>query len=159
MVARSRTAKPKAGAASAASAPRARKKVRLLAGGNPQIAKADGDAPVQAWLAALPGWKGELGRRLDTLIGSTIPGVRRAVKWNSPFYGVEGRGWFLGVHAFTRYLKLTFFQGAALQPALPGPSKSQDARHLDLHEGEPLDEARLRAWLRQAAELPGWGGP
>ncbi len=131
-------------------------KVVLLSGGNPQIAKADGDAPVQAYIAALPGWKRELGARLDALIVRTVPHVRKAVKWNSPFYGVEGRGWFLGMHAFTRYLKLTFFRGTSLKPLPPVPSKTKDTRYLDIHEGAELDEAQLARWVKQAAALPGW---
>jgi hypothetical protein len=128
---------------------------KLLSGGNPQIAKGDGDAPVQAWIAAMPGWKRDLGRRIDALVERTVPGVRKAVKWNSPFYGVEERGWFLSLHAFTHYLKLTFFRGAALRPPPPGPSRHPEVRYLDLREGE-LDEARLAAWVKQAAALPGW---
>ncbi|HOX57750.1 MAG TPA: DUF1801 domain-containing protein [Candidatus Paceibacterota bacterium] len=127
----------------------------LLTGGNPQIAKADGDAPVQAYIAAMPGWKSEIGRRLDKLIERTVPGVRKAVKWNSPFYGVEGRGWFLGYHVFTRYVKVAFFQGTLLHPVPPG-GKAKDARWIDIHEDD-LDEAQMAAWIRQAAALPGWG--
>ena len=129
---------------------------RLLAGGNPRIAKADGEAPVQAYLAALPGWKRDLARRVDALIVRTVPAVRKAVKWNSPLYGLEGQGWFLGLHAFTHHLKVTFFKGASLRPLPPGPSSGPAARHLDLREGEPLDEAALARWVRQAAALPGW---
>jgi hypothetical protein len=129
---------------------------RLLAGGNPQIAKADGDAPVQAYIAAMPGWKSEAGRRLDTLIVQTVPGVRKAVKWNSPFYGIEGQGWFLSFHCFTQYIKVTFFRGTSLQPMPPGPSKSEGTRYLDIHEDAPFDEAIVAAWIRQAATLPGW---
>jgi hypothetical protein len=129
---------------------------RLLAGGNPQIAKADGDAPVQAYIAAMPGWKSEVGQRLDTLIVQTVPGVRKAVKWNSPFYGIEGQGWFLSFHCFTKYIKVTFFRGTSLQPMPPGPSKSEGTRYLDIHEGAPFDEAIVAAWIRQAAALPGW---
>ncbi|MEQ1890962.1 MAG: DUF1801 domain-containing protein [Planctomycetota bacterium] len=133
------------------------KPVKLLSGGNPQIAKGDGDAPVQAYLDALPGWKRDVGRKLDALLVKSVPGVKKAVKWNSPFYGVEGQGWFLGVHAFTRYLKVTFFRGAALRPVPPGGTeKSKDARWIDLHEGDTLDEKQLGAWLKQAAALPGW---
>ena len=127
----------------------------LLSGGNPQIAKGDGDAPVQAYIAAMPGWKSDVGRRLDALIERTVPGVRKAVRWNSPFYGVEGMGFFLNVHVFTRYVRVTFFRGIALEPALPGKMKDPDARHVDIHEGE-LDEARMAAWVRQAAAIPGW---
>ena len=127
----------------------------LLSGGNPQIAKADGDAPVQAYIAAMPGWKSDVGRRLDELIVRTVPDVRKCVRWNSPFYGVEGRGWFLNVHVFTRYVKVTFFQGASLRPVPPGSGKDEDARWVDIHEGG-LDEAQMAAWVRQAASLPGW---
>jgi hypothetical protein len=129
----------------------------LLTGGNPQIAKADGDAPVRAYIEAMPGWKRDLGMRLDALVAQNVPGVSKAVKWNSPFYGVEGRGWFLSFHVFTRYVKVTFFNGAALNPLPPGGTeKSKDARWIDLHEGEALDEAQLADWVRQAAALPGW---
>lgn len=131
-------------------------KPKLLAGGNPQIAKADGDAPVQAYIAALPGWKSELARRLDRLIVRSVPRVTKAVKWNSPLYGIEGQGFFLGIHAFTRYLKLSFFRGTSLEPPPPGASKTPETRYLDLHEGEELDEAQLTKWLKQAAALPGW---
>ncbi|NEX94312.1 DUF1801 domain-containing protein [Caulobacter sp. 17J65-9] len=133
--------------------------VRLLSGGNPQIAKGDGDAPVQAWIAALPGWKRELGERLDALIVRTVPDVRKAVKWKSPFYGVEGKGWFLSAHAFTGYLKLAFFRGASLQPLPPGASKTPDTRYLDIREHDALDEAQLADWIRQAAALPGFLAP
>lgn len=128
----------------------------LLSGGNPQIAKGDGDAPVQAYIAAMPGWKSEAGRRLDGLVERTLPGVRKAVKWNSPLYGIEGRGWFLGVHCFTSYIKLAFFRGASLSPVPPVASKDRDTRYFHIHEDEELDEELLASWLRQAAELPGW---
>ena len=129
----------------------------MLSGGNPQIAKADGDAPVQAYIAAMPGWKSALGRQLDELITSTVPGVRKAVKWNSPFYGVEGKGWFLSFHVFTRKVKVTFFNGAALSPLPPGGTpKSQQSRWIDIGEDESLDEAQMREWVRQAAAIPGW---
>jgi hypothetical protein len=131
-------------------------KPKLLAGGNPQIAKAEGDAPVQAYIAAIPGWKKEVARHLDALIVRTVPGVRKAVKWNSPFYGVEGKGWFLSFHCFTRYVKVTFFRGTSLRPLPPGESKMKDVRYLDSHEDEPLDEAQLAKWIRQAARIPGW---
>jgi hypothetical protein len=133
-------------------------KPTLLSGGNPQIAKADGDAPVQAYIAAMPGWKREVGRQLDTLITRTTPGVRKAVKWNSPFYGMEDQGWFLSFHCFTRYVKVTFFRGASLRPVPPGESKHKDVRYLDIHEDKPIDEARFAAWVKQASRLPGWGG-
>ncbi|HVO92822.1 MAG TPA: DUF1801 domain-containing protein [Terriglobales bacterium] len=127
----------------------------LLSGGNPQIAKADGDAPVQAYIAAMPDWKRDVGRRLDALIMRTVPDVRKAVKWNSPFSGVEGRGWFLGFHVFTHYVKVTFFRGTSLRPVPPGGT-GKDARSIDIHEDD-LDEARMATWFRQAATLPGWG--
>src|SRR3954451_77726 len=128
----------------------------LLSGGNPQIAKADGDAPVQDYIAAMPGWKHEVGRRLDELIVSAVPDVHKAVKWNSPFYGVEGQGWFLNFHCFTKYVKVAFFSGASLTPPPPGESKSKDVRYLDIYEGDQLDEGLLRDWITQAAKLPGW---
>jgi hypothetical protein len=130
----------------------------LLSGGNPQIAKADGDAPVQAYIAAMPGWKREIGRHLDALITGSVPGVRKAVKWNSPFYGMADQGWFLSFHCFTRYVKVTFFRGASLHPVPPGESKQKDVRYLDIHEDDPIDEARLASWVKQASRLPGWGG-
>jgi hypothetical protein len=130
----------------------------LLSGGNPQIPKGDGDAPVQAYIAAMPGWKRDVGRRLDALIVRAVPEVRKAVRWNSPFYGREGQGWFLGIHVFARYVKVTFFQGASLRPVPPGgTSKSKEARWIDIHEGD-LDETQMAAWVRQAAAMPGWGG-
>ena len=132
-------------------------KPRLLAGGNPQIPKGDGDAPVQAYIAAMPGWKSGIGRRLDDLIVRTVPGVRKAVRWNSPFYGVEGSGWFLSVHVFTRYVKVTFFAGESLEPVPAGSGKDPDARWIDIHEGE-LDVEQMEAWVRQAAAVPGWHG-
>ena len=135
-------------------------KPALLSGGNPQIAKADGDTPVQAYIAAMPGWKREIGRRLDALIVRTVPSVRKAVKWNSPFYGVEdqgeGKGWFLSFHCFTHYVKVAFFRGASLRPAPPGASKQKEVRYLDIHEDDRLDESQLATWIRQAAALPGW---
>jgi hypothetical protein len=130
-------------------------KPALLAGGNPQIAKADGDAPVQDYIAAMPGWKRDIGRRLDALIVGAVPGVRKAVKWNSPLYGLEGQGWFLGVHCLTKYVKVAFFRGASLRPVPPSASKSRDTRYLNIHEGEPLDEAQFAAWVKQAGRLPG----
>jgi len=126
----------------------------LLAGGNPQIKKAEGDAPVQAYIEAMPGWKRDIGRRLDALIVRNAPDVRKAVKWNSPFYGIEGQGWFVSFHTFTRYVKVTFFQGTMLQPVPPG-GKDKDARWIDVHEDD-LDEAQLATWVQQAAALPGW---
>ncbi len=130
-------------------------KTPLLSGGNPQIAKGVGDAPVQAYIAAMPSWKSDLGRRLDALIVGAVPGVAKAVKWNSPLYGVEGDGWFLSLHCFTRYVKVAFFRGAALDPIPPGASKSNDTRYLDIHENDELDEARFTAWVKQASRLPG----
>jgi hypothetical protein len=129
----------------------------LLAGGNPQIAKADGDAPVQAYIAAMPGWKRDVGRRLDALIVRAVPGGRKAVRWNSPFYGIEGRGWFLSFHCFTKYVKVAFFRGTSLRPLPPGESKSKGTRYLDIHEDDKFDEAQMATWIRQAADLPGWG--
>jgi hypothetical protein len=149
-----RKTKPKAAAARPRRAARAAKPT-LLAGGNPQIAKAEGAAPVKAYIAALPGWKRDIGRRLDALVTRTVPGVRKAVKWNSPFYGVEGQGWFLSFHAFTNYLKVTFFRGTSLRPVPPGASKHKQVRYLDIGEDE-LDEKQLATWLRQASALPGW---
>ncbi len=130
-------------------------KPALLSGGNPQIAKAYGDVPVQAYIAAMPGWKSDVGRRLDALIVRTVPGVHKAVKWNSPFYGIEGQGWFLSYHCFTKYVKVAFFRGASLRPLPPGESKQKDVRYLDIHEGDQLDEAQFAAWLKQASQLPG----
>ena len=130
-------------------------KPALLAGGNPQIAKADGDTPVQAYIATMPGWKRDVGRRLDTLIVRTVPDVRKAVKWNSPFYGMEGRGWFLSFHCFTKYVKVTFFRGRSLRPLPPGESKHKDVRYLDIHEDDQPDDVRLAGWVKQASQLPG----
>jgi hypothetical protein len=127
----------------------------LLSGGNPQIAKGDGDAPVQAYIAAMPGWKRDVGRRLDALIVGTVPGVRKAVKWNSPFYGVEGQGWFLGIHCFAKCVKVAFFRGASLRPIPPDESKQKEVRYLDIHEDDEFDEAQLAAWVKQASQLPG----
>jgi hypothetical protein len=126
----------------------------LLSGGNPQIAKGDGDAPVQAYIAAMPGWKRDVGRWLDALIVRTVPDVHKAVKWNSPFYGVEGNGWFLNVHCFTNYVKVAFFRGTSLRPVPPGASKHEEVRYVDIHEDE-LDEAQLAKWVKQASRLPG----
>ena len=131
------------------------RKVVLLSGGNPQIAKAGGDAPVQAYIAAMPGWKRDLGKRLDALIVRAVPNVRKAVKWNSPFYGIDGQGWFLSFHVFTRYVKVTFFRGTSLRPVPPGPSKDKDTRYANIREGE-LDEAQMASWVKQAAAIPGW---
>jgi hypothetical protein len=123
------------------------KPVKLLSGGNPQIAKADGDAPVQAYIAAMPGWKRDVGKRLDALIVRNVPGVRKAVKWNSPFYGIEGLGWFMSFHVFTRYVKVTFFSGTSLRSVPPG---------IDIHEGDKLDASQMAKWIKQSAALPGW---
>ncbi|RWB32322.1 MAG: DUF1801 domain-containing protein [Mesorhizobium sp.] len=120
----------------------------------PQIAKAEGDAPVQAYIAAMPGWKSDVGRRLDAIIARTVPGVHKAVKWNSPFYGIEGQGWFLSFHVFTRYVKVTFFRGTSLRPLPPGKSKHKEVRYLDVYEDQ-LDEAQFAAWVKQASQLPG----
>ena len=129
---------------------------RLLSGGNPQIPKGYGDAPVQAYIAAMPGWKRDVWRRVDTLIEQTLPNVRKAVKWNSPLYGAAGGdGWFLGVHCFTRYIKVSFFRGASLKPKPPGESKMPHVRYLDIHEDDALDEAQFAKWLKQANKLPG----
>ena len=145
--------KPRNGASKARS-PEAKKPV-LLAGGNPQIAKGEGDVPVQAYIAAMPGWKRDVGRRLDALIVRTVPGVRKAVKWNSPFYGVEDQGWFLNFHCFTKYVKVAFFRGRSLRPVPPGESKHEDTRYLDIHEDDQVDEAQLADWVEQASRLPG----
>lgn len=131
-------------------------KPALLAGGNPRIAKADGEAPVRAYIAAMPGWKRDVGRKLDALVVRAVPGVKKAVEWNSPLYGVDGRSWFLGVHCFTKHVKVTFFRGALLRPLPPGESKTKDVRHLDVREGDAIDEALVTSWIRQAAALPGW---
>lgn len=131
------------------------KPVKLLSGGNPQIAKGYGDAPVQAYIAAMPGWKRDLGRRLDALIARTVPNVAKAVKWNSPFYGIEEGNWFLGIHCFTKYIKVAFFRGTALRPMPPGESKQKEVRYLDIREDEELDESQLAAWVKQASQLPG----
>jgi hypothetical protein len=128
----------------------------LLSGGNPQIAKGDGDAPVQAYIAAMPGWKRDVGKRLDAIIERNAPGLRKAVKWNSPFYGIEGQGWFLSFHVFTKYVKVGFFRGASLNPLPPGASKDKNMRYLDIYESDQLDEAQIAKWVKQAARLPGW---
>jgi len=150
-----KTAKPR----KTASKPQSRRaaKPKLLSGGNPQIAKGTGDAPVQAYIAAMPGWKREVGRRLDTFVTRTVPSVRKAVKWNSPFYGseAEDNGWFLSFHCFTKYVKVAFFRGASLSPVPPGKSKHKDVRYLDIHEDDALDEAQFAAWVKQASRLPG----
>src|SRR5438876_9861697 len=147
-----KTSKKSANVAKKAAA----KPVKLLSGGNPQIAKADGDAPVQAYIAAMPGWKRDVGRRLDALIVRTVPGVRKAIKWNSPLYGVEGQGWFLGFHCLTKYVKVAFFPGTSLCPVPPGESKNKDTRYLDIHEDDQLDEELVVCWISQASGMPGW---
>jgi hypothetical protein len=127
----------------------------LLSGGNPQISKGYGDAAVKAYIAAMPGWKRDVGRRLDAIIMRTVPDVYKAVKWNSPFYGIEGRGWFLGIHCFAKYVKVAFFRGASLRPLPPGKSKQKEVRYLDIHEDDQIDEAQLADWVNQASQLPG----
>jgi hypothetical protein len=151
-----KAAKP-TGAAPKSQSRKAAKPVKLLSGGNPQIAKGYGDAPVQAYIAAMPGWKRDLGSRLDALITRTVPGVRKAVKWNSPFYGVadENQGWFLSFHCFAKYVKVGFFRGASLRPVPPGESKHKEVRYLDIHEDDKLDESQFAAWVKQASKLPG----
>lgn len=151
-----RSSKPTTRAASGARGKRA--PAKLLSGGNPQVAKADGDAPVQAYIEAMPGWKRAVGQRLDALIAEQLPEVRKAVKWNSPFYGVEGQGWFLSLHVFKHYVKVAFFRGTSLSPLPPGESKSAETRYLDIREDDTLDEAQMVRWVKQAAALPGWGG-
>ena len=132
------------------------REVRLLAGGNPQIAKADGDEPVQRYIAAMPGWKSEVGRRLDTIIERTVPDLQKAVKWNNPLYGVAGNGYFLSYRCFTRYVKVAFFQGAHLDPLPPVAATDPDTRYFHLHEDDDLDEELVASWVEQAAGLPGW---
>lgn len=148
--------KSKAKAKAKTKAP-VKKKPTLLAGGNPQIAKAEGDAPVQAFIAAMPAWKREVGKRLDALVTKTVPNVKKAVKWNSPFYGMEGKGWFLSFHCFTRYVKVTFFNGGSLRPLPTGESKHKDVRYLDIYEDDDTEDAQLAKWILQASKLPGWG--
>ncbi len=150
-----KSSKKSAKVAKKTTAKRAAAAPKLLSGGNPQIAKGYGDAPVQAYIAAMPGWKRDVGRRLDGLITRAVPGVKKAVKWNSPFYGVEDRVWFLSFHVFTRYVKVAFFRGAALRPVPPGASKHRNVRYLDIHEDAELDEAQFLAWVKQASKLPG----
>ena len=129
----------------------------LLSGGNPQIAKADGDAPVQAYVAAMPGWKSGVGRRLDSIVVRTVPDVRKAVRWKSPFYGLAGQGWFLNFHCFTRFVKVAFFNGASLDPLPPGESKDENVRYLNISEDDRFDEEQFASWAQQASRLPGWG--
>ena len=144
--------------ASAGTPENATGEVKLLSGGNPQIAKADGDAPVQAYIAAMPEWKSDVGRRLDDLIVRTVPDVRKAVRWNSPFYGVEGEGWFLSYHVFTRYVKVTFLNGSSLDPLPPVESKDKDTRYYHVYEDGVIDEELVASWIRQASAIPGWNG-
>jgi hypothetical protein len=150
-----KTSKKSAKTAKKAAAKRVAAKPKLLSGGNPQIAKGDGDAPVQAYIAAMPGWKGDVGRRLDALIVRTVPNVYKAVKWNTPFYGIEGQGWFLGFHCMTKYIKVAFFRGTSLNPVPPGGSKQKEVRYFHIHEDDPIDEAQFASWVKQASELPG----
>lgn len=154
MASKPRTTTAKKKAAKKTAKPAA--KPKLLSGGNPQIAKGEGDAPVQAYIAAIPGWKRDAAAKLDALITRTVPKLRKAVKWNSPFYGIEGQGWFLSFHCYTGYIKVAFFRGAALKPALPVTSKDANTRYVHLFETEPLDEKQMARWIRQAAKLPGW---
>jgi hypothetical protein len=160
-VAKKATAKPVVAKAAAPRKPAPRSETRkvaksgLLSGGNPQIAKGYGDAPVQAYIAAMPGWKGAVGRRLDALIVRAVPDVHKAVKWNTPFYGIEGQGWFLGFHCFTKYVKVSFFRGKSLRPVPPGDSNQKDVRYLNIHEDDQLDEAQFADWVKQASQLPG----
>ncbi|MCW5709652.1 DUF1801 domain-containing protein [Shinella sp.] len=128
---------------------------KLLSGGNPQIAKGYGDGPIQAYIAAMPGWKSDVGRKLDALIVKTVPDVHKAVKWNSPFYGIEGDGWFLSYHCFAKYIKLTFFRGTSLDPIPPVASKTPETRYFHIHDGDDLDKTPLAEWIRQASRLPG----
>lgn len=132
------------------------KPVRLLSGGNPQIAKADGEAPVQTYIAAMPGWKRDVGKRLDALIARTVPGVCKAVKWNTPFYGNDGQGWFLAFHCLAKYVKVSFFRGTSLRPVPPGESTQKEVRYFNIHETDQFDEALVASWITQAAKLPGW---
>ena len=146
-------------AAASAKSPAVRKQApaapKLLSGGNPQIEKGDGDAPVEAYLAAMPGWKQDVGRRLDALVGRVVPGVKKAVRWNTPFYGVEGRGWFLAFHCITKYVKVSFFRGTALRPVPPFESKQPHVRYAHVFEGDPIDEKLWSDWIAQAAALAG----
>lgn len=137
------------------AAKKAARKPKLLAGGNPQIAKGYGDAPVQAYIAAMPAWKRDVGRQLDAIVDRTVPGVRKAVKWNSPFYGVEEHEWFLSFHCFAKYIKVAFFRGASLRPAPPGESRQKEVRYLDIREDDDFNEAQFTAWVRQASQEPG----
>ena len=131
-------------------------KTALISGGNPQIPKGDGNAPVQAYIKAMPGWKREVGKQLDAIITNSLPDVQKAVKWNSPFYGMEGKGWFLSLHCFSKYVKVAFFKGAALRPIPPGESKQKEVRYINIHETDVLDEKLFIKWIKQASKLPGW---
>jgi hypothetical protein len=153
--AKRKTPQKSAKVAKKGAAGRVTTKPKLLSGGNPQIAKADGDAPVQAFIAAMPGWKRDVGRRLDAIIVRTVPGVRKAVRWNTPFYGIDGRGWFLGFHCITKYVKVAFLNGTSLRPLPPVASKNAGTRYLHIHEGDRIDEELVGSWVRQAAQLPG----
>lgn len=151
-----KNAKP-AKATKIATASPSTKPVRLLSGGNPQIAKAFGDAPVQAYIAALGDWRRDVVARIDALTTRALPEVQKAVKWNSPLYGMEGRGWFMGLHLYDKYVKVAFFRGAELTPLPPDPSKDRFTRYVNVREGA-LDEAQMTRWVKQAAKLPGWDG-
>ena len=144
-----KAAKPKKSPAKQSAKP------KLLSGDNPQIAKGYGDAPVQAYIAAIPGWKQDLAHRIDALIVRAVPKTQKAVKWNSPFYGMDDKHWFMSFHCFARYIKVAFFRGVSLNPMPPGTSKQKDVRYLDVHEDDELDEAQFIAWVKQASKLPG----
>lgn len=128
---------------------------KLLSGGNPQIPKGEGDAPVQAYIEAMPGWKSAVGRRINEIIEHVVPSVQKAVKWNSPFFGVDGQGWFLSLHCYTKYIKVAFFRGSSLNPMPPGSSKQPEVRYLDIYESPGLDEDQFADWVRQASQIPG----
>lgn len=149
------TGLPKVAPSRKAASKRLTAKPALLAGGNPRIAKADGDGAVQAYIAAMSGWKGDVGRRLDAIVVRTVPDMRKAVRWNTPFYGVEGQGWFLGFHCLAQYVKVAFLRGSSLRPVPPGASKQKDVRYLHIHENDRLDEELVASWIRQASKLPG----
>nr|WP_231885985.1 DUF1801 domain-containing protein [Bordetella ansorpii] len=151
-----KTAKPAANTTETASASTSSNPLKLLSGGNPQTPKGDGDAPVQAYIAAMPEWKRAIGEHLDALIVRTVPHVRKAVKWNTPFYGIEGQGWFIAFHCFNKYVKVTFFKGTSLEPPPPGESKSEGVRYLDIRQDDVIDDAQLSAWIRQASRVTGW---
>jgi len=152
---KSAASKPSKKAGKTAAPAKTDTKVKLLSGGNPQIPKGDGDAPVRDYIAAMPGWKQEVGLAIDRLVAKNVPGVQRAVRWNTPFYGVKGNGWFLCFHCMTKYVKVTLFRGTSLKPIPPETSKVEEVRYLHIHEGEPIDEKQLADWIRQAAALPG----